>query len=85
MGRDAQDSVERRLRNGSAAERCSMTYGWHSQFLRSSRLSRVAETEVIMSDAIRTFRDLDAWKMAMELTTLSYSLAKLLQPRSGSS
>jgi four helix bundle protein len=38
----------------------------------------LAEIELTMSDTIRTFRDLDAWKTAMDLVTLSYSLAKRL-------
>jgi four helix bundle protein len=61
-----------------AAHPCwSVTYEEPSQILRSVNRCSGAESEIAMSE-IKTFRDLDAWNVAMELVVSAYGVAKLL-------
>jgi four helix bundle protein len=50
------------------------------QFSRTATLKRVADCEDRMADKIKSYRDLDAWQVAMSLTELIYSAVKSLPP-----
>ena len=62
----------------AAVQALSGTYGNYCNLHQFSVSKKARPT--MSENRIQSFRDLDAWKVAMDLTVLSYAIAKRLPP-----